>query len=399
MAAAAFAVLAAGCSVAGSSSAGNPGSSGAAASAPGGAGASALVKSAQAVTKAASSGIVYADNLDPGTDPGKVIDLTTWQGPTAGVKPPAAGSKTIALVASNAASSIELSVSQIKSIAKQVGLSAESFVADGTQKGQQSTFEAALAKKPAAIIDLAIADAVIVPQLREARQMGIPTIGLNVDPTVGAADGLDAYVSYGTSLVFAVNAYAVIAHSGGQAHVLVIDDKEFPNLAAGTERFKSILAECSGCKAYELDWTVNQSQNPSQVQALVGGALQAHPDVNYIAMPYNNSALTIAGMLASQGKAGKVNIVTKDQDADVLKAVNAGSILYDTSFSSEWTSYAAVDQALRGITGTPYADRNKLGIGIKLFTAGNTPSDGDPTWNKYYDYIAKYDQLWGVKPS
>jgi len=76
--------------------------------------------------------------------------------------------------------------------------------------------------------------------------------------------------------------------------------------------------------------------------------------------------------------------------------VASGGIDADAGVSLEWVAYAGVDQAIRGVTKSPYLGPEDLGLGVHMFVKSNTAADGQADYTPFLDFKAKYLSLWGL---
>ena len=262
-----------------------------------------------------------------------------------------------------------------------------------------AAFDSAIAKGPDVILGAAAPGALVGDRLDLAADAGIITISLAdlPEPDPDALAAYDAYVSLRSPLLGALQAFAVIADSGGTANVSMIRDATFPTLAATADEVEQIMAQCAGCSLHIQDWLITDAFDPAAVDGVISGILAQNPDVEYLIMPYSLGDTAVIESLRTAGRSD-VKVLHKDpNDEGLTNVINGGAWLTAAS-SLEWLAWAGIDQAIRGLTGAPYLGALDLGIGVLLFDADNAPSDldQDQRFADAVDFRAEYRALWGI---
>ena len=80
----------------------------------------------------------------------------------------------------------------------------------------------------------------------------------------------------------------IIKDSGGKANVVAFNDKEFDGVVTQHAGIMDALHKCPGCKVDEQSFSANQIATNLGQQVV--GYLRAHPDVDYVYMPYDRVA-------------------------------------------------------------------------------------------------------------
>ena len=352
-----------------------------------------IMSEAARIAKLAKDGLVFAA-ADSGTLSTDIVAQTGWLGPDSTPTPPKGKKLDIIICAPGTA--CEVAANYAKEAAEKIGWTAEIVPGAGTPESFNQAFDTAIAGKPDVIMSMAIPDVAVGPSLAKAKAAGIVTISVADVPAAAGADAYDAYVSYRMPLMHQINAYNIIDESKGTANVILINDSEFPNLVESNNQFKRVMAECTGCKVTVVDWLITDALDPVKADAVVTAALQANPDATHVVMPYSIGISSVAESIRKAGKSDAIKLYTKDGDEVGLGAIAGGSAWGDAGVSLEWVAYAGVDEAIRGVTGSPFLGAEKLGLGVHLFTKENVPADGKADWSKPVDYKAQYLKLWGV---
>ena len=286
-----------------------------------------------------------------------------------------------------------------KAAAESLGWTAETVAGAGTPESFATAFDTAIAKSPDVIMTMAIPDLAVGASLAKARDAGITTISVaDAENAADPANAYDIYVSYRMPLMHQINAYAIIADSDATAKVLLVNDSAFPNLVLSNTEFKNVMSKCMTCSVTEVDWQITDALDPAKASAAISNFLQANPDVNYVVVPYSINFSAVVEGIRAAGKADTVKAVTKDGDDPGIAEIIKGGAAFDAGVSLDWISYAAMDEAIRAVTGNEPTPTANLGIGVHLFNADNTPADGkaEPAYIAAFDWKSEYMKLWGL---
>ena len=355
-----------------------------------------IVAESRRITEAALAGMVTSLK-ETGNTPADVTGLTTWGGPSSTPTPPSG----ISIVTIPCAPVPPCSTVSdfVDLVAAEVGWTHEMIAGVGTPESYVAAFDSAIAKGPDVILGAAAPGALVGDRLDLAADAGIITISLAdlPEPDPDALAAYDAYVSLRSPLLGALQAFAVIADSGGTANVSMIRDATFPTLAATADEVEQIMAQCAGCSLHIQDWLITDAFDPAAVDGIISGILAQNPDVEYLIMPYSLGDTAVIESLRTAGRSD-VKVLHKDpNDEGLTNVINGGAWLTAAS-SLEWLAWAGIDQAIRGLTGAPYLGALDLGIGVLLFDADNAPSDldQDQRFADAVDFRAEYRALWGI---
>jgi len=355
-----------------------------------------ILEEAKRISEAAAAGLVYAPS-DTDQASSDIVALDSWLGPESSPEIPADVKVAILFCAPGTA--CEVAANMAKAAAESIGWTAETIAGAGTPESFATAFDTALAGDPDVIMTMAMPDLAVGASLAKARDAGVITI--SVADAENAADpnnAYDVYVSYRMPLMHQVNAYAIIADSDAKAKVLLVNDSAFPNLVLSNTEFKRVMDQCEECSVTEVDWQITDALDPAKAQAAISNFLQSNPDVNYVVVPYSINFSAVVEGIRAAGKADSVIAVTKDGDDPGIAEIIKGGAAFDAGVSLDWISYAAIDEAIRALTGSEQTPTANLGVGVHLFTADNVPADGkaEPAYISAFDWKAEYERLWGL---
>jgi ribose transport system substrate-binding protein len=352
-----------------------------------------IMDEAVRISELAQAGLVYAPT-DSDVASADIVAQTGWLGPESTPAPPAG--KNVQIIICAPGTACETAANYAVEAAEAIGWTAEIVPGAGTPESFTQAFDTALSKSPDVIITMAIPDVLVGASLAKAKEQGVVTISVADAPNASGADAYDAYVSYRMPLMHQVNAYNIIADSAGAANVILINDSAFPNLVESNNQFQKVMEQCSGCSTTVVDWQITDALDPVKADSAITAALQANPDANYLVLPYSIGFSSVIESVRKAGKSEQVKVVSKDGDEIGLQAITSGGSAFNAGVSLEWVAYAGIDEAVRGVAGSDYTPTANLGLGVHLFTADNTPADGQADYTQYFDFKAKYLELWGV---
>lgn len=357
------------------------------------AGATDILAEATRITDLAKAGLVWAAS-DTGVDSTGIVAQTGWNGPTDAVSSIEEG-KNVQVIICSSGTACEVAGNHVLEAAKALGWNAEVIDGQFNPEVWLTAFDSAIAKKPDAIIAIAIPDVAVDAKLAAAREAGIVTVSIADTPASNSQNGYDAYVSYRMPLMHQVLAYAVIAESGGTANSILINDSGFPNLVTSNEEYKSVMSKCTGCVVNQVEWTTGDALDPVKTDAVITAALAANPDATHIVLPYSIPLTSVIESVRKAGKSETVKVVTKDGDAVGLGAVVKGESPFLPGVGLDWVAYAGIDQVARGLAGDAYVAAEKTGLGVHLWTQADTAADGSSDYTKWVDFKSEYMRLWG----
>lgn len=222
-----------------------------------------------------------------------------------------------------------------------------------TQGGDPGpTITQAIQEKPDYIVVMAVAEALIKPQLAEAHAADIPVIGCSI-PEAASPKGYAAVCLQ--SLVEGTEKAAkwAIADSGEDAHFLVVNIPESPPLAQEDEWFEQELASACGSCSSELLELAFADLESGAIPNKVVAALQNNPEINYIYYGFTDIATGVGAALKGAGLSQVKQIGNNATEASI-KGITTG----------EQTAWAGAGQPSLGALMLDAPAR--LSVGMKL---------------------------------
>ena len=183
----------------------------------------------------------------------------------------------------------------------------------------------------------------------------------------------------------------IIKDSDGKANVIAFNDKEFDGVVTQHSGVMDTLAKCAGCKVDEQSFAA--SQIATNLGQQVVGYLRAHPDVNYVYMPYDPSAFAVAAALRQAGLGQRVKLASLLGDEENINLIRKGDVqVADVAFDMVYEGYAAVDQIIRHLNKQKLFDPHGENVPMKVLDKTNLPDHGN--WTADNGYKEKYFSLW-----
>jgi ribose transport system substrate-binding protein len=286
----------------------------------------------------------------------------------------------------------------IKRLSGDVGLKFIDWPNQGKPVQWTQAMSAGMDRGVAAINTLALNPDSIAPQIKQAKDKGIPFIASHVYDTgqTPETEGVDvvaiAYKEAGRTL-----ADWAIAQTNGKANVLVVTVNEVPSTPAMVEGIEEQMDKnCPDCKVTKVN--VGIAEMGTRTTPQVASALVKDPTINY-ALPLYDSALapSVVAAIKQANATDRVKIATFNGTPSVLKMVASGEVEMDLGEPLEWISYANMDQILRLVGGMEPVKDHK--IPFRLFDKSNVAEAGTPpSETKGYgdSYRSGYGKLWGL---
>jgi ribose transport system substrate-binding protein len=357
---------------------------------------SSLVAKAKQVLKVASEGLIYSSSNTP-SGPGELMPYGSWRGPTSA---PAHQKNALVEIipCTMQAPACATTAESTAAAAKALGWRSN-IISSGAVTPEQAAqaFNVALSLKPQAIIAIAV-DAPLAPQqITAAEKAGIVTVEDAADPEPSESASYDAYVSYRQPLESTLDAYAAIADSNGTANAVAVDVTDIPVLSSAYDQFKSVMAQCAGCRVNTISITESELGESTTIQQLMSAALAADPTAGYVQLPSTEMLPPTAAAISQAGKQGKIKVLAEDADPVGLAALTQGTAAYDPGFSLGWLAYAGMDQVIRGLAKAPYLTTAQIALGLHMFTPANAPTSGNAEdYAGFKIYVSSYDKIWGL---
>ncbi|MFZ0230870.1 MAG: substrate-binding domain-containing protein [Mycobacterium sp.] len=208
----------------------------------------------------------------------------------------------------------------VQAAAAALGWSSKIEVFNNAEPG--AGLETAIAQHPDYIAITGIPPAAVKPQLAAAAAAHIPVISC-ADPDP-AAPGEYTVQCGGTLEADASDIGRwIINDSGSKANVVAVTIPQFPVLTTETKWFETNFKSlCSGCTYDQLAVSVNDVASGAVPQKIVG-YLQAHPNVDYVFLTFDDLELGLPQALRTAGLSGKVKITGAAGDKSIMQTIGS----------------------------------------------------------------------------
>ncbi len=317
----------------------------------------------------------------------------TWPGPNDPVKPTAGKSITIITCGSQGITCVRVA-NGAKAAAEAAGY--KPTIVDGQSDPTvwNQAVAGAVANKADGIVLAAVPPALVSGAFAKAKAAGIKIA--SVLSVVGPPS--DTYVNIDRKAVASANSAWINQDSGGEAHILMINDNEFPETKITSDAYPAALkTECPGCSIdAEADFTLALASQ--RLAGDVAQALQQNPDINYVVLPFDTVNTFVVQGIAQAGKSGQVKIVGLGADPPSFEAMAAGDQAMSLGTPAEWMGWDAIDGLSRAFAGQSQAPLNKKILSnyeVPLrYVTPDTPDPGPTGWPDF-DYESHYESLWG----
>lgn len=190
-------------------------------------------------------------------------------------------------------------------------------------------------------------------------------------------------------------AYKAVVDRSGEANVVIFNTSEITPAKDVVRGFRSVLGRCTGC-------TVSQNDTPlaEWSTALTGKAqseIRRNPDVNYLLPIFDGMGIFVTAGVDQARAGGRVKVASFNATPAALKLIQSGDVFTaDPGQPNEWTGWATMDQALRGMLGLEPADPE---IPIRYFDKSNLEGVDVEDEAELYgnpEFKDGYRDLWGV---
>jgi len=276
--------------------------------------------------------------------------------------------------------------------------------------GYANAMRTAIAAKPDAIVQDAFSCAADQPQLQQAKKLGIPVIGVE---TVDCSDAKVGPKLFTIDMVYSEKypthaawwtgwgewaASFIAADSGGKAKIITAPGKGDPQFDFYNSGFdKTLTQKCSGCKVVdEVSWTVaDLAANGPWVTGL-RNSLVKNPDADYVWVPFDTNAVESGGAKAVLQAGGKAKLLSGIGSGSAMDLIREGQIAAESvARSSDWVSWAAIDQINRHFAGEKSVPQG-LGF-ISIDKSHNLPDKKGEAYATSVDFRSLYKKAWGVE--
>ncbi|AKL64217.1 MULTISPECIES: substrate-binding domain-containing protein [Streptomyces] len=318
----------------------------------------------------------------------------SWDGPTSG--PRAASNKTVAFVAQTMINPGVAGVTQgVKEAAKAIGWNVKVIDGQGTPAGIQAAFSQAINLKPAGIVIGAFDPAVTSQQIAQANARNIPLIGWHAVDSPGPSEHPKLFTNITTKVadVAKISADWIIAHSQGDAGVVIFTDASVPFARNKSELIRKELATCSSVSLLSYE-NIPITDTTSRVPQAVASLLARFRDkwtysvaINDVYFADAAPALQAAG---KQGDGPPFNIGAGDGDPSAFQRINhqrhQAATVPEPILEQGWQ---IIDEFNRAFSSSPASG---YVAPVHISTALN--SKGTTSWDPT-GYREAYRKIWG----
>ncbi len=315
--------------------------------------------------------------------------LTDWKAPPA-APAPAKGKSIYVVTCTSQGIGCVRAANGVKEAGEQLGWTVRVIDGKGDPGTWNGAIQSAIAGGAHGIVIDAVPPMLVGDALAKAAQAKIPVVSIfNPLPNgAAAASPVHAFVRPDHKAQGVLMAQWVASDSAGKAQVLVVEDKQFPELAERVAGFRAEIAKCGGCKLVgSVESTIG-----TMAQRLAGAVateLTRQPGVTYIVAPFDSNAFFVTEGVRQAGRTGKVKVAGYEGDPQALDAIRAGTQAMTIANPAEWMGWQAVDELNRAFHGAPAAN---LAVPFRLIDKGNVPATKG--WLGDVDYKARYGALW-----
>jgi ribose transport system substrate-binding protein len=284
-------------------------------------------------------------------------------------------------------------VAGMKDVADKVGVKIVDYPNQGQRTEWIQGIQQAISRKVDAIV---LSGGTIGPiyfkeQALAAERAGIPIITVvDRDLTQDAQPNTAARVSQPYAEAARLDADWIIKQTKCDANVLVLTTNE---VIAGDIGSKAAQDEfdqyCGGgCKTRFVN--VPLSQWSTKIGTTTQTEVSANPDLNYVFPLYDPMAQFVVPAIQLGGGITRVKVATYNGTPGILRMIQTGDTVEMIVGENEThLGYAAMDQAMRLMTGVdPIADGD-YGIPLRVFDDSNVDEAGDPP-----EYGVGYGDQW-----
>jgi ribose transport system substrate-binding protein len=269
----------------------------------------------------------------------------------------------------------------LKAAAKVLGWTVETINVEPTPQGIQAFFEAAIRKKPDAVVSIGFEKSAFERQLAELDKMGIPVVSTSAPDEPG--DGIVAQVNNPERTCEATELIGskIVEDTGGEGTVGFATLTGYPIIEEYTECASEKVEElCPKCTIKNIDITT-ESLGVDSAEKLANW-LRANSDIGHLFLSYG--PLTKGLKAAVQNSGGELpELYTWSFSPEGLEALRSGELKAGVS----------QDYALEG-----WMIANVL---ANVFTGGNPKQPWEPwtLWASEYNNIPPNSEKYAIPPT
>ena len=224
-----------------------------------------------------------------------------WEGPTE-PDPAAPKKKILFILTVGGTEGQELVEDGATPAAEALGWEVSFFNGKGTPSSYAEGIAQAITEHVDGVVFSSITPTLVINQMKELKAAGIPAVAIS-DTAEPVDETWLANIGYNEEKEAKFLAAGIAQESGGDANILMLDDKEFGVNVERFDAFKKVLPElCPECKiGHEDEFQVTELE--TKLEPKVAGLLQAYPESNYIYAPYDDSAIPMIAAVKQIGRA------------------------------------------------------------------------------------------------
>jgi ribose transport system substrate-binding protein len=262
----------------------------------------------------------------------------------------------------------------------------------------QKALDAALDKKPDAVLVSGNPSATFRSQLDRATQLGIPVLMSDNGEPVGTTGttttiGLDDFDQ--TGLWGKMN--ADYAASKGAKHVLVVDLSIYPILHAWTEGVQAEMKKIApDTKTDVLDAQVTDLAG-GQIPNKIVSEIQRNPDIDWVLLSLGDMSTGLDSALRAASLTDQVSIGGESASTANVTALQKGTEDAWTGFAAEIHGMYRIDALARLFTGEDPTKVDYSELPTQLLTPDNiksAPLDSDGYYVGVKDYSSHFEGIW-----
>ncbi|MDX6468788.1 MAG: ribose transport system substrate-binding protein [Gaiellaceae bacterium] len=309
--------------------------------------------------------------------------IAAWKYPGHRFDAKKAAGKTIVTIQENSTNPFTNTiVAGMKDVANRIGITLVDYPNQGQHTQWIQGIQEAIARKVGAIVLVGgtIGPIYFKEQAAAARRAGIPIVTVvDRDLTQSAEPGTAARVGQPYAEAARLDADWIIERTKCAANVLIITSNE---LIAGNINSKAAQDEFSrycggGCKARFVN--VPLSEWATKIGTTTQTEVSSNPRLNYVFPLYDAMAQFVAPAIQLGGGIGRVKVATFNGTPAILRMIQTGDTVEMIVGENEThLGYAAMDQAMRLMTGVHPVASGDYGIPLRVFDDSNVNQTGKP---------------------
>jgi len=295
-----------------------------------------------------------------------------------------------------------------KSAAEALGWNYKIIDGKNSTQGWIAGVRAAIAEKPDVIITNGMACPEVVEALKEAKEAGIPTLGLwgtpCNEPLYGeesAEPGFTIPMLYNKEFETTEKYYYAWGAIEAQYMVDATEGKGKMILApyapaygkSMLEAWETELGKCAACEILDTVSWVNTEQ-ANGFTAKFETALVQYPEANAALFPFDSTAVNAGGAKAIVDAGRKDKMVANcgegGAEAQDLIRNEAGVTGCAAGMDLKWLAWAGMDEANRALQGQESVPE---GVGFHVVDKSNLSPSGKGVESKV-DYVKAYEKIW-----